>query len=77
MKEVAIIRDKIENYFLSLTWRDETEKIISFFWDENEIEYCDYLVSRQDRERENHFSWSSKKKMKLTLTRIPGIENSY
>ena len=76
-RECAIFREKIKNcIFLALTWRDEIEITILVFRDENEITYCYSRVSRRDRDFRKSFLMVEREKMKLTLTRIPGIKNS-
>ena len=65
------VRKSSESNFFSLSNSLSYHKMI--FWDENEIEYCDSHDSRQDRERENHFSWSSKKKSNWLSRGFPGL----
>ena len=78
-REGAIFRDEIENYFSCshLARRDrDYHMTILVFRDENEITYCYSRVSRRDRDFKKSFLMVEREKMKLTLTRIPGIENS-
>ena len=78
-REGAIFRDEIENYFSCshLARRDrDYHMTILVFRDENEITYCYSRVSRRDRDFTKSFLMVEREKMKLTLTRIPGIENS-
>ena len=78
-REGAIFRDEIENYFSCshLARRDrDYHMTILVFRDENEITYCYSRVSRQDRDFKKSFLMVEREKMKLILTRIPGIENS-
>ena len=76
-REGAIFRDEIENYFSCshLARRDrDYHMTIVVFRDENEITYCYSRVSRRDRDFTKSFLMVEREKM--TLTRIPGIENS-
>ena len=78
-REGAIFRDEIENYFSCshLARRDrDYHMTILVFRDENEITYCYSRVSRRDRDFTKSFLMVEREKMKLTLTRIPGIKNS-
>ena len=78
-REGAIFWDGIENYFSCshLVQRDrDYHMTILVIWDKNEITYCYSRVSRRDRDFKKSFLMVEREKMKLTLTRITGIENS-
>ena len=74
LRESAIFRDEIENYFSCshLARRDrDYHMTILVFRDENEIRYCYSHVSRRDRDFIKSFLVVEPEKMKLTL-----VENS-
>ena len=77
-EKVQFVETRSRIIFLALLARRDRDyhMTILIFRDENEITYCYSRVSRRDRDFKKSFLMVEREKMKLTLTRIHGIENS-